>query len=36
MSCEPERESDGVQTRVIGSRDFEMARPGKEEGCGEW
>lgn len=36
VNCEPEKESDGVQMRVIGSRDLEMARPGKEGGCGEW
>lgn len=35
MSCEPERESDGVGMRAVGVWDFETARPGKEGGCEE-
>lgn len=30
MSCEPERESDGVGMRAVGVWDFETARPGEE------
>lgn len=36
MSCEPEREFDGLGIRVVGGWDFEIVRPGKEGGCGGW
>lgn len=36
VSCESERGADEAQMRVIGSRGLDMARPGKEGGCGEW